>query len=143
MNMLLKPLIGLVAGVVFGVGLVISEMINPAKVLGFLNIFGAWDPSLIFVMGGGLVVFAIGYWLLMRGRSHSFLGEVIKWPEVGQIDLPLVLGAVLFGLGWGLVGLCPGPAVAATLVAGADILIFLVAMAVGMIAHSIFDASRK
>lgn len=127
-------LIALAAGVLFGLGLTISQMINPAKVLAFLDVAGAWDPSLAFVMGGAVLVMAVAWPLQGRGRCHRLVtGE--SRSSLTDIDRPLVLGAVLFGAGWGLVGYCPGPAISAVLLAGAKPAIFLAAMASGMILH--------
>ncbi len=104
-------LIALISGALFGLGLVISGMVDPAKVQGFLNLFGDWDPSLALVMGGALAVFAPGYWLWRRqGRSHCVLGTELPKVPAPLIDKRLVVGALLFGIGWGLTGICPGPA---------------------------------
>lgn len=106
-------LIALLSGGLFGLGLVISGMVDPAKVQGFLNLFGDWDPSLALVMGGALAVFAPGYWLWRRtGRSHCALGTELPKVPAPLIDKRLVVGALLFGIGWGLAGICPGPALA-------------------------------
>ncbi len=122
----------LLAGLIFGLGLVISQMINPEKVISFLDIFGNWDPSLAFVMGGGLIVTAIGYRLVWR-KTKPYAADQFQVPTNRAVDKKLAVGAVLFGMGWGLVGLCPGPAIAGLLVGGVPILIFLGAMITGMI----------
>lgn len=121
----------LVAGLVFGIGLTVSQMVNPAKVLAFLDVAGNWDPSLAFVMGGALLVTFVGYRLAWR-RPKPLLGERFALPTARQIDLPLIAGAVLFGVGWGLVGLCPGPAIAALTLGGWPVLLFVGAMVAGM-----------
>ena len=102
----------LLAGLVFGLGLTVSSMVNPAKVLAFLDLFGNWDPSLAFVMGGALVVTALGYRLVWR-RDRPVFAERFQVPGNRKVDARLAFGAVLFGIGWGLVGLCPGPAISA------------------------------
>src|SRR5258705_13611472 len=99
----------LLCGLVFGAGLLISGMVQPTKVLGFLDIFGAWDPSLAVVMAAALAVSVPGF-RLANGRSRPLLADQSFWPTRNQIDRPLIMGAALFGIGWGLVGLCPGPA---------------------------------
>ena len=101
----------MLAGVIFGAGLAISDMVNPARVLNFLDVAGSWDPTLIFVMAGGLVVSIIGYQLIFR-RSSPLIGDKFNLPAHQQIDLPLIGGAAVFGVGWGLAGICPGPALA-------------------------------
>lgn len=104
-------IISLLSGALFGLGLAVSGMINPAKVQGFLNVFGNWDPSLGLVMGGALLVFAPGYWLWRRlGRQQCVLGSALPEVPAPVIDKRLLFGALIFGMGWGLVGLCPGPA---------------------------------
>ena len=109
---MLRVLTALVAGVLFGLGLAVSQMVNPAKVLAFLDIAGAWDPSLAVVMAGALLVTLPAY-RLAQGRPRPVLAERFAWPTARYIDRRLVAGAVLFGVGWGLVGFCPGPAIAA------------------------------
>src|SRR3954447_19772199 len=99
----------LMCGLIFGAGLLISGMVQPAKVLAFLDIFGAWDPSLLVVMAAALAVGSAGY-ALARRRVQPLFDTRSFWPTATQIDRPLVAGSVLFGIGWGMVGLCPGPA---------------------------------
>jgi uncharacterized membrane protein YedE/YeeE len=107
-----RNLAAALAGLVFGLGLSIAGMIDPAKVLNFLDLTGTWDPSLAFVMGGGVIVAFVGFRLL-RGRRAPLFDDTFRWPTRRDINARLVIGAALFGVGWGLVGLCPGPAVAA------------------------------
>jgi hypothetical protein len=126
-----------VAGLIFGLGLVIAEMVNPAKVLAFLDVSGHWNPSLAFVMGAALIVTALGYRLVWSMRKPVF-GTKFILPPTREIDRRLVLGAVLFGIGWGLVGLCPGPAIAALSFAGPPAWVFLGAMSAGV---AMFDLS--
>ena len=130
----MRALFAAVAGLIFGVGLTISEMVNPAKVLAFLDVFsGAWDPSLMFVMGAGVVVYAVGYQLIIC-RNAPLMEPSFPLPSATRIDPPLIGGAVLFGAGWGLVGLCPVPAFSALGLGGTPVLIFMAAVAVGMLA---------
>lgn len=122
----------LVAGLVFGFGLIISGMANPAKVFGFLDIAGAWDPSLVFVMVGGIAVASIGFFFARR-RKQSWLGLPLQMPTARNIDRRLVFGSLLFGIGWGLAGICPGPAL---VLVGAGVLkggVFVLAMLLGMV----------
>ena len=102
----------LLAGLVFGIGLILSGMANPAKVLGFLDLAGAWDPSLAFVMGGAIGVGVVAFALASK-RSRTFIGEPMSLPQAGTVDRRLLIGSALFGIGWGLGGFCPGPAVVA------------------------------
>lgn len=132
----------LVAGLVFGLGLIVSGMANPAKVYGFLDVAGAWDPSLAFVMLGGIVVASIGFFFA-RQRTQSWLGLPLQMPTARDIDRRLVLGSLLFGIGWGLVGICPGPAlvlVGAGVVKGA---VFALAMLGGMVIFELVESNRK
>lgn len=96
-------------GLLFGIGLLLAGMANPAKVLGFLDLAGSWDPSLALVMAGAIAV-ALPAFLLARRRRLSLSGQVFQWPQARQLDRRLVVGSVLFGVGWGLAGICPGPA---------------------------------
>ena len=131
-------LIAFLAGFVFGVGLLMSGMTDPAKVQGFLDLFGRWDPSLAFVMGGAIVV-AIGAFTLARRRAaagrKSWSGEPIELPASNTIDARLIGGGVLFGIGWGLAGFCPGPALVALSSGFGPALWFVPAMLVGMALH--------
>lgn len=134
-----KNISALIAGLIFGLGLMISGMTNPAKVIGFLDLFGQWDPSLMFVMVGAIGVSFFAFRKAMR-LPASLLKEEIKLPTAQQIDLPLILGSVIFGIGWGLVGLCPGPAVASLAVGGFDIVLFVIAMLIGMEIHRLIKS---
>lgn len=128
-------LFALLMGVAFGGGLWLSGMLNPNKVLNFLDLLGTWDPSLLFVMGGGIPVAAIGYWSMQK-RSVPVIFRDIQVPFRGAVDRPLVIGSLLFGVGWGIAGLCPGPALASLLIAPGTIVVFIVAMAAGSLAYS-------
>ena len=119
------------AGLVFGIGLIVSGMANPAKVLGFLDLAGAWDPSLAFVMGGAVAVGTIAF-VIARRRTVSLLGAQMRLPAARDIDRRLVLGSLLFGVGWGIAGFCPGPALVALGMGSAKAVIFVVAMLAGM-----------
>ncbi|MDR5880477.1 YeeE/YedE family protein [Caballeronia sp. LZ032] len=128
----------LLSGLVFGLGLIVSGMANPAKVLGFLDIAGLWDPSLAFVMAGavciGIVAFAIA-----RRRSRSFLDAPIELPQAKTLTFRLVGGSLLFGIGWGLAGFCPGPAIVAAGSGQVKAWIFVLAMLAGMTAFILFE----
>ena len=119
------------AGLLFGLGLVISQMVNPAKVLGFLDVFGAWDPSLALVMGAAVAVSALGYAVANR-RGRPFLAPRLEIPTRRDLEPRLFTGAVIFGVGWGLAGLCPGPAITILLIAAPQALLFVAAMLAGM-----------
>ena len=125
----------LIVGLLFGFGLSLAGMLNPAKVQGFLDITRLWDPSLAFVMVGGIAVAAIGFPLVAK-RSAPVLGGSFHLPDMLKIDRPLLIGAALFGVGWGIGGLCPGPAVAVLSLAGWPIVIFVGAMAIGLLIGS-------
>ena len=131
-----------VAGLVFGLGLLISGMASPEKVLGFLDLAGPWDPSLALVMGGAIAVGLLGF-ALVRKRSTSVLGEPMQMPTRKDIDAPLVVGASLFGIGWGLAGYCPGPALVGITAGIPSALIFTVAMLAGMCAFGWWQASKS
>ncbi len=124
-------LASLLSGLVFGIGLIVSGMANPAKVLGFLDLAGAWDPSLAFVMAGAIAV-GIGAFAIARRRTVSLLGAEMRLPTARHIDRRLVLGSLLFGAGWGIAGFCPGPALVALGAAQPKALIFVTAMLAGM-----------
>ena len=124
-------LTALLAGLIFGLGLLVSGMANPAKVLAFLDIAGDWDPSLALVMAGAIAVGLVAF-TLARRRKTSLLGDPMRLPTATQIDRPLVLGSLGFGIGWGLVGFCPGPALVALGAGEAKALVFVAAMLGGM-----------
>jgi uncharacterized membrane protein YedE/YeeE len=131
----------LLCGLVFGAGLLISGMVQPTKVLGFLDIFGAWDPSLAVVMVAALAVSIPGF-RLANGRSRPLLTPQSFWPAKREIDLPLIFGAALFGVGWGLVGLCPGPALESLATLSPGVIAFVGAMAGGMLLQNIWQRIR-
>ena len=132
----------LLAGLVFGLGLIVSGMADPAKVLGFLDLGGAWDPSLAFVMAGAIAVGALAF-AVARKRTVSFLGAAMKLPTSRDIDRRLVIGSVVFGIGWGVAGFCPGPGLVALGMGEAKALIFVVAMLVGMGAFELLERRRR
>lgn len=135
----MQRIIEFVLGLTFGLGLMISGMTDPGKVQGFLDLAGLWDPSLAFVMGGGVMVGLFGFaWAKKKTRSLS--GWPFHWPEMTQIDRPLVLGSLMFGLGWGLAGFCPGPALVAMASGNDKALVFVLAMVAGMM---LFDRFKK
>ena len=123
-------LISLLSGIIFGLGLTISGMVNPQKVLGFLNIFDAWDPSLIFVMVGAIIIFAPLHFIFKK-KSRPILAKNFISIQNKNIDKKLLIGSGLFGVGWGLVGLCPGPAIASISFLNPSSLIFVLFMFVG------------
>jgi uncharacterized membrane protein YedE/YeeE len=127
-----------VCGLIFGAGLLISGMNQPEKVLGFLDIFGEWDATLAFVMAGAVAVSAIGFALARRSAAPVFAAK-FSWPERRDIDVPLVAGAVLFGIGWGLVGICPGPALVNLAGFSLPIVVFVVAMVLGMLGYELWQ----
>lgn len=131
----------LLSGLVFGLGLLASGMTDPAKVKGFLDLFGAWDPSLALVMGGAI---AIGFFAfrIARGRSTSWSGEPMDVPKSSVVDRRLLLGGVLFGAGWGVAGYCPGPAIVAASAGSLAAVGFVVAMLLGMVLHDRLLARR-
>jgi uncharacterized protein len=131
----------LICGLIFGTGLLVSGMVQPTKVLGFLDIFGAWDPTLAVVMAAALAVAAPGF-MLVRDRARPMFAGQYFWPGKSEIDTPLVLGAGLFGIGWGLVGLCPGPALESLATLSPGVIVFVVAMAGGMLIHDFWQMSR-
>ena len=123
-------LMAFVSGLIMSVGLIVSGMINPAKVIGFLDIFRAFDPTLAFVMAGALSVAMIGFKLV--GKSKPLLSEKFDLPQKTKIELPLILGAALFGVGWGLAGFCPGPAIVGVGLGLHKAILFVLAMLAGM-----------
>ena len=137
----MRNLFALAAGLLFGIGLIAGGMTDPAKVQGFLDLFGAWDPSLALVMGGAVAVSLAGFALAHR-RSRSWCGDRFEWPSATAIDARLVGGGVIFGIGWGLGGFCPGPALVALGGGMPEAAIFSAAMLVGMVIHDRFIQRR-
>jgi len=135
----MQSVIEFVLGLLFGVGLLISGMTDPGKVQGFLDVAGVWDPSLALVMGGGVMVGLLGFTWAKKKHS-SFSGAPLQWPEMTQIDRPLVLGSLMFGTGWGLAGFCPGPALVAMAAGNDKALVFVLAMLAGMV---LFDRFKS
>ncbi|MGR3724058.1 hypothetical protein LGT41_0008015 [Abyssibius alkaniclasticus] len=127
----MRNLTSLASGLLFGLGLILSDMVNPDRVRAFLDIFGAWDPTLAFVMGGAIVVSAAG-WIIARRRSAALFGGAMPPPPSPTIDRELIGGSALFGIGWGMIGLCPGPVVAALAFAPWQVPLFMLAMLLGM-----------
>jgi uncharacterized membrane protein YedE/YeeE len=124
-------LIALLAGLIFGIGLILSEMANPAKVLSFLDITGSWDPSLAFVMMGAISVGVMAF-TLARRRGQTYLGSSLQLPASRVIDKRLVLGSLAFGIGWGLAGICPGPGLVLVGTGSLHGIVFVAAMLLGM-----------
>lgn len=129
------------AGLLFGLGLIVSGMANPAKVLGFLDLAGPWDPSLALVMAGAIAVGVVAF-ALARRRARSWLGEPMQLPRSRTIDRRLVLGSVAFGVGWGLAGFCPGPALVATAMGQGKAIVFTAAMLAGMLVFEAVEGWR-
>jgi hypothetical protein len=130
-----RCLAALVSGLIFGLGLSLSGMLDPARVRGFLDVTGTWDPSLAFVLGGAVIMAAMGYRLsLLSGRP--LLDDRFRLPTKTKVDRSLILGSAIFGIGWGLAGLCPGPAVASLSLGLAPTILFVVAMLIGMVIHN-------
>lgn len=131
MNQLLRALSSLASGVLFGFGLAVSGMMNPQRVLGFLDFAGHWDPSLAFVLAGAVGVSSLGYFVRSR-LTRPILSDEFRVPQALRVDRKLLTGALLFGIGWGLVGLCPGPALAALDLGLPRVVVFVAAMLAGM-----------
>ncbi|EEX32013.1 transporter [Vibrio coralliilyticus] len=121
----------LVSGLLFGIGMALSGMTNPENVIGFLDVTGAWNPSLVFVMGGALLIFAPAYHFLIKPQAKALSGDVLSLPTKVQLDSKLIYGAALFGVGWGLAGICPGPAITSLAFGNLDIAIFIASMVSG------------
>jgi uncharacterized membrane protein YedE/YeeE len=136
-----KLFLSLLSGLVFGLGLLVSGMSNPAKVLAFLDLAGAWDPSLALVMGGAIAVAMPAFWLAGR-RQRAILGEPMQLPLARRIDRRLLLGSLAFGAGWGIAGFCPGPALVSLLAGQAKAWIFVAAMLAGMAIFEVLEWNR-
>jgi uncharacterized membrane protein YedE/YeeE len=137
----MQVLVALFCGLIFGWGLLISGMLQPTKVIGFLDIFGSWDASLAVVMAAALAVTGIGF-RTTAARARPLLATQTMWPTKSDVDPPLVIGAVLFGIGWGLVGLCPGPALENLATLSPRVMAFVAAMGLGMVFYSLWDRWR-
>ncbi|TPG74632.1 DUF6691 family protein [Pseudomonas arsenicoxydans] len=137
----MTKLSALIAGLIFGLGLLLAGMANPAKVLAFLDLAGAWDPSLALVMGGAIAVAVIPLnWA--RKKKLSLLGARMQIPKKRELDIRLIGGSLVFGVGWGVAGICPGPAVVLLLTAHWQIIVFVLAMLVGMYVFSVLESRR-
>ena len=136
----MRLLLTLISGAIFGFGLALSGMMDPARVRGFLDIFGDWDPTLAFVMGGAVAVMALA-WFIRGKMSTPIVGEAFNLPGTRLLDGKLVGGAALFGVGWGLAGLCPGPAISSLATSTIPALIFIASMAAGVFVHRIATKS--
>jgi len=134
----MQAITAMVAGLIFGVGLILSGMTDPSKVIGFLDLAGRWDPSLAFVMGGAISVGVVAF-RFARGREKSLLGDVMRVSTARQVDRRLILGSLAFGVGWGLAGYCPGPALASVARGGTQPLLFVAAMLAGMAVYEILN----
>lgn len=137
----MPALASLACGFLFGLGLLVSGMVDPAKVLGFLDILGAWDPSLAVVMAAALAVSYAGF-RIAKWHGRPLLTPQSLWPARTDIDRPLLTGSALFGLGWGLVGLCPGPALVNLATLSPGVVVFVAAMAAGMVAQDVWQRQR-
>lgn len=131
--MMLQLLVSFIVGVLFSAGLLVSQMVDPNKVINFLDVSGNWDPSLMLVMGSALVVFGSGYRLLIKDKNKPLLSKSFSLPGQHFVDGRLVTGASIFGIGWGVVGLCPGPAIANLSGSDGNVIAFVLSMVVGMI----------
>jgi uncharacterized membrane protein YedE/YeeE len=129
-------------GLLFGLGLLLSGMTDPAKVLGFLDLFGPWDPSLALVMGGAISVGVVAF-AIAKKRTVSFLGGAMRMPTASQIDRPLIVGALMFGAGWGLAGFCPGPALVSLAAGQPKAAAFVVFMVLGMIIFEVLERRAR
>ncbi|MEO8175890.1 MAG: YeeE/YedE family protein [Sphingomicrobium sp.] len=134
--MIRKLLPALVSGAVFGAGLTVSGMTDPARVRGFLDVFGRWDPTLAFVMGGAVIVMVIAWCIQSRMKTPMFADKFLL-PDRQDFDGGLIAGSALFGIGWGIAGLCPGPAIASLALSPLSVFPFVLAMLAGMVIHSL------
>ena len=135
-----KVVIALISGLLFGAGLAYSGMADPARVQSFLDLFGTWDPTLAFVMGGAVLPMAVA-WMIKSRLASPLAATSFDLPGTSKIDRSLAIGAILFGMGWGIAGLCPGPALADLALAPKAVLPFVVAMLAGMAAHRFIPVS--
>jgi uncharacterized membrane protein YedE/YeeE len=134
----MNKIISLISGAIFGFGLTVSSMTNPAKVLGFLNLFEQWDPSLIFVMLGAIIV-SSPFFFLFKSKIKPLFAQTFSIPEIKRIDAKLIIGSSLFGIGWGAVGLCPGPAISSLALLNNYSLAFIASMFLGFLLAKVFN----
>lgn len=139
---MMQLFISFITGLVFGLGLIVSGMSNPAKVLDFLDLAGQWDPSLAFVMGGAILVGFFAFRVAAR-QTHALLGGPMRLPTARQIDRRLLVGGLMFGTGWGLAGYCPGPAVTSLFTGGIKPVIFVIAMLAGMVIFELLERRQE
>lgn len=139
---MIAVLVAFLLGALFAIGLGVGGMTLPAKIIGFLDVTGAWDPSLVLVLGGAVTTYAVMYRIAM-GRSRPLFAGAYVLPGLSQIDTPLVAGAAIFGIGWGMSGFCPGPAIVALVTGKTEVLAFVAAMVVGMWLHDGVSAWRQ
>lgn len=137
----MQILIAFIAGLIFGLGLIVSGMADPSKVLNFLDLSGNWDPSLAFVMGGAICVGVIAFYFAKK-RQKSLLGDPISLPTNTRIDRRLVFGSLVFGIGWGLAGYCPGPALVSLTSGNSKTIVFVIAMLAGMAIFEVLERWR-
>jgi uncharacterized membrane protein YedE/YeeE len=136
-----KLLAALAAGLLFGLGLAVAQMTHPSKVLGFLDVAGEWDPSLLFVLGGAVLVTTVTFRFILRRAPR--LHDRFHLPSARDIDTPLLAGAALFGIGWGISGYCPGPGIALLAAPGWETCVFIPGMVLGMLAHRLQRRTRE
>lgn len=134
--------IALLSGVLFGLGLGISQMIDPARVIGFLDVTGTWDPTLLFVLGGAVAVTAIAFRWILR-RKSPFFSTRFALPTRNDIDAPLVVGAAIFGVGWGICGYCPGPGLTALVLGQLNPILFVLSLIVGMLIYQAYASTLQ
>ena len=134
----MNRIISLISGAIFGFGLTVSSMTNPAKVLGFLNLFGEWDPSLIFVMIGAIII-SSPFFFLLKSKEKPLFARSFLIPEIKKIDTKLIIGSSLFGIGWGSVGLCPGPAISSLALLNNYSLAFIASMFLGFLLAKVLN----
>jgi uncharacterized membrane protein YedE/YeeE len=134
----MNKIISLISGAIFGFGLTASSMTNPAKVLGFLDLFGQWDPSLIFVMIGAIII-SSPFFFLLKSKIKPLFAQTFSIPEIKRIDAKLIIGSSLFGIGWGAVGLCPGPAISSLALLNNYSLAFIASMFLGFLLAKVFN----
>ncbi len=132
-----NAILALISGLLFGIGLAVSQMVNPAKVVGFLDLFGNWDPSLAFVMGGALAVTLPAFHIIVRRRPQPWFAPRFYLPTRQDLDVRLLSGAAIFGVGWGLAGICPGPGITALAAGMTPMVAFVAAMVTGALIHKL------